>query len=145
MSKRVGIGIIGTGFARRVQIPGFNTCDGAEVVSVASGSLENAKATAEEFGIEHYTTDWRETVGRDDVDLVCITTPPKLHREMTLFAAERGKHILCEKPMAMNVAEAEEMTTAAREAGVMALIDHELRFLPGRRRAYEMLRDGAIG
>jgi len=145
MTKRVGIGIIGTGFARRVQIPAFRTCEGVAIVSVASGSLENARATAEEFGIEHYTSDWRETVSRDDVDLVCITTPPKLHREMTIFAAEHGKHILCEKPMAMNVAEAEEMTDAARNAGVMALIDHELRFLPGRRRAFEMLRDGAIG
>ena len=145
MREPIGIGIIGTGFARRVQIPAFRACDGAEVVSVASGSIENAKATAEEFGIEHFSDDWRETVSRDDVDLVCITTPPKLHREMTLFAAECGKHILCEKPMAMNVAEAEEMTAAARKAGVLALIDHELRFLPGRRQAYEMLREGAIG
>ena len=52
------------------------------------------------------TADWRETIARDDVDLVCITTPPNLHREMTLAAIEHGKHILCEKPMAMNVAEA---------------------------------------
>jgi predicted dehydrogenase len=145
MTDRVGIGIIGTGFARRVQIPGFRTCEGAEIVSVASGSIENARAAAEEFGIEHYTDDWQETVSRDDVDLICITTPPKLHREMTLFAVEKGKHVLCEKPMAMNVAEAEEMTSAARIAGVMALIDHELRFQPGRRRAYQMLREGVIG
>jgi predicted dehydrogenase len=145
MRKSIGIGIIGTGFARRVQIPAFKSCEGAEVVSVASGSIENARATAEEFGIENFTDDWRDTMSRDDVDLVCITTPPGLHREMSLFAAERGKHILCEKPMAMNVAEAEEMTAAARKAGVMALIDHELRFLPGRRKAYAMLREGAIG
>ena len=145
MDKRVGIGIIGTGFARRVQIPGFRSAEGAEVVSVASGSIEHAKATVEEFGISHFTNNWRETVSRDDVDLVCITTPPKLHREMTLFAIKHGKHVLCEKPMAMNVSEAEEMTAAARDASILALIDHELRFLPGRRKAYEMLREGAIG
>ena len=145
MKDRVGIGIIGTGFARRVQIPALRACERARIVSVASGSMENARATAGEFDIAHFTDDWRETVRRDDVDLICITTPPNLHREMTLAAIEHGKHILCEKPMAMNAAEAREMTEAAKSAGVLALIDHELRFQPGRRRAYAMLRDGAIG
>lgn len=145
MAKKVGIGIIGTGFARKVQIPAFSQCANAEIVSVASGSIENAKATAEEFGVGHYTDAWQETVSRDDVHLVCITTPPVLHREMSIFAFEHGKHVLCEKPMAMNVAETEDMTAAAKKAGVLALIDHELRFLPGRQKAFAMLRDGAIG
>src|SRR5215211_3029582 len=100
MSKKVGVAIIGTGFARKVQLPSFAACEDAELVSVASGSLDNARATAEEFGMRHLTDDWRETVSRDDVDLVCITTPPKLHLEMTLFALASGKHVLCEKPMA---------------------------------------------
>lgn len=137
--------MLGTGFARRVQIPAFKACDGAEVVSVASGSMANAKATAEEFGIVHFTDDWRETVAHPDVDLVCITTPPNLHREMVLFALEHSKHVLCEKPMAMNVAEADEMRAAAVDAGVLALIDHELRFQPGRLKGFEMLRAREIG
>ncbi len=141
----VKIGIIGTGFAKNVQIPAFLECDGAEVVSIASGSRTNAEATAKKFGVGHYTDDWRETVGRDDVDLVCITTPPKLHKEMVLFAVEQGKHILAEKPMAMNVAEAEAMASAAKGLGRLMLIDHELRFQPGRQQAWKMLRDGAIG
>jgi predicted dehydrogenase len=145
MKDRVGIGIIGTGFARRVQIPAFQACDGASIVSVASGTIENATATATEFGIPHFTADWRETVERDDVDLVCITTPPKLHREMTLLALQNGKHVLCEKPMAMNAGEAQEMTDAAKSAGILALIDFELRFQPGRQRAYSMIREGVIG
>ena len=141
----VGIGIIGTGFARKVQIPAFLACEKAEIVSVASASLENAKATAEEFGIEHFTADWRETVARPDIDLVCITTPPLFHRDMTLAAIDNGKHVLCEKPMAMNTAEAREMTEAAEKAGVLALIDHELRLLPGRLHAHRLLREKAIG
>jgi predicted dehydrogenase len=145
MAKKVGIGIIGTGFARKVQIPAFLACEDVEVVSIASGSIANAGSTAREFGIGHFTADWRETISRAGVDLVCITTPPVLHREMVLFALEQGKHILCEKPMAMNVAEAEEMTKAAQAAGVLALIDHELRFQPGRLKAFGMLRAGAIG
>ena len=145
MSERVGIGIIGTGFARKVQIPAFKACDGAEIISVASGSIENAKATAEEFGVNHFTADWRETVSQDNVDLVVITTPPDLHLEMTMFAIEKGKHILCEKPMAMNVAEAQKMTDAAKGKPLLALIDHELRFQPGRQKAFEMIRNGEIG
>ena len=145
MAKKVGIGVIGTGFARKVQIPAFRQCENAEIVSVASGSIENAKTTAEEFGIGHFTDVWQETVSRDDVDLVCITTPPNLHHEMSLFAFEHGKHVLCEKPMAMNVTETEEMAAAAANTGVLSLIDHELRFLPGRQKAFAMLREGAIG
>ena len=145
MSKKVGVGIIGTGFARKVQIPAFAACENARLVSVSSGSVENAKATAGELGFEHFSGDWRETVSHDDVDIVVITTPPKLHKEMTLAAIGNDKHILCEKPMAMNVAEAEEMLAASRNANVLALIDHELRFQPGRQKAYDMIRDGAIG
>lgn len=142
---RVGVGVIGTGFARKVQIPAFLRCDGARVVSVSSGNAANAAATAAEFNIEHHSGDWRETVSHADVDLVCITTPPVLHREMVLFAAEHGKHILCEKPMAMNAGEAAEMCDAVSGKPILALIDHELRAQPGRIAARDMIRNGDIG
>ena len=141
----VGIGFIGTGFARTVQMPSFAACKGARLVSVASGSAENAEKAAKEFGLEHFTADWRQTVEHPDVDLVCVTTPPNLHKEMVLAAIANGKHVLAEKPMAMNVAEAKEMTAAAEKAGVLALIDHELRFQHGRRTAWKMMREGLIG
>ncbi|MBA2378361.1 MAG: Gfo/Idh/MocA family oxidoreductase [Blastocatellia bacterium] len=145
MTDTVKIGIIGSGFARKVQIPAFLKCEGAEIVSIASGTLANAQSAAKEFSIEHFTDDWHETVNRKDVDLVCITTPPDLHRDMVIAALENEKHVLAEKPMAMNVVEAEEMAAVARNSDVLALIDHELRFQPGRQRAFQMLRDGAIG
>ena len=145
MKSTVGIGFIGTGFARKVQMPAFAACEGARLVSVSSGSVVNAEAAAAEFSLEHFTGDWRETASHPDVDLVCITTPPNLHREMVLFAIEQGKHVLAEKPMAMNVAASEEMKAAADAAGVLALIDHELRFQPGRQNAWAMMREGAIG
>ena len=145
MKGTVKIGFIGTGFARKVQIPSFLKCEGAEIVSVASGHLENAEATAKEFNIPHFTDDWQDTVSREDVDLICITTPPDTHYEMTLRALELGKHILCEKPMAMNIAEARRMTETAKAEGVLALIDHELRFQKGRQKAFEMLHEGEIG
>ncbi len=143
--KKIGIGFIGTGFARKVQIPCFAECENAEIVSVASANLANAESTAREFNIPHFTGDWRETVANKGVDLVCITTPPNLHFEQTLFAIELGKHILCEKPMAMNVKEAQIMTEKAREKNILALIDHEMRFQSGRQKAFEILRGGEIG
>ena len=145
MKEKIKIGVIGTGFARLTQIPAFVNCEDTEVVSIASASLTNAEKTAADFGIEHATDNWRETVRREDIDLISITTPPNLHHEMTLFAIEHNKHILCEKPMAMNASEAKEMTDKAKEKGLLALIDHELRFLNGRRKAYEMIRAGDIG
>jgi predicted dehydrogenase len=128
-----------------VQIPAFLACEKARVVSVASGHVENAESTAREFGIEHFTDDWRAVVENQNVDLICITTPPNTHFEITLAAIEAGKHVLCEKPMAMSVAEALEMTGKAKGKSLLALIDHELRFQHGRRRAFEMLRNGDVG
>lgn len=145
MKEKIGIGFIGTGFARKVQLPAFKMCENAEIVSIASASLANAESTAKEFNILHWTDNWRETVENKAVDLICITTPPNLHCEQTLYALEHNKHILCEKPMAMNVAEAEKMCQAAKQKGVLALIDHELRFQNGRQKGFEMLRQGIIG
>ncbi|HEV8203387.1 MAG TPA: Gfo/Idh/MocA family oxidoreductase [Pyrinomonadaceae bacterium] len=141
----VGIGIVGTGFARTTQIPGFQDCMGAKVVAIASRSHERGEAIAKEFGIDHVFDDWHELVAHADVDLVSVVTPPSTHMEITLAALENRKAVLCEKPMALNAAEAARMTEKAKAAGVLALIDHELRFLNSRRVMRGMLESGAIG
>ena len=143
--RTIGIGIIGTGFARSTQLPAFRACAGARVVAVASGHRENAERVAREFDIPVAASDWREVVAREDVELVCVTTPPVTHAEMSLAALDAGKAVLCEKPMAMNAGETEAMLRRARASGRLALIDHELRFLPARRRMREMIRGGEIG
>lgn len=143
--KTIGIGIVGAGFARTTQIPGFQNCAGARVVAITSRQRENAARVAQEFGIEHVANDWRELVARDDVDLVSVVTPPATHLEITLAALEQGKAVLCEKPMAMNALEAKRMVEQAHTAGVLALIDHELRFLNSRRKMRAMLQAGDIG
>lgn len=143
--KTIGIGIIGAGFARTTQIPGFRDCMGARVVAIASRNQEHAQSVANEFDIPHVASNWLEVIERDDVNLVSIVTPPKLHCEMVLAALERGKAVLCEKPMAMNADEALAMTDRAKEAGVLALLDHELRCLKSRRTMRAMLHSGAIG
>ena len=141
----IGIGIVGTGFARSTQIPGFRNCTGAKIVAIASHRRERAEAVAKEFGIQHVASDWHELVAHKDVDLVSVVMPPATHMPITLAALEHGKAVLCEKPMAMNAGEALRMTEAAREANVLALIDHELRFLSSRRKMRAMLQSGAIG
>ena len=143
--KTIGIGIVGAGFARTTQIPGFQNCKNARVVAIASRRREHAEQVAQQFGIEHLASDWQELVARNDVDLVSVVTPPATHMEITLAAIEQGKAVLCEKPMAMNAAEAKRMTDRAREAGVLALIDHELRFLNSRKKMRAMLHQGDIG
>jgi predicted dehydrogenase len=143
--KTIGIGIVGAGFARTTQIPGFRNCKGARVVAISSRHREHAASVAAEFGIEHVANDWKDLVVRDDVDLVSVVTPPATHMEITLAALAQRKAVLCEKPMAMNAAEAKRMTDLAREVDALALIDHELRFLSSRRKMRAMLHSGAIG
>src|SRR6267378_3151957 len=113
--KIIGVGIVGAGFARTTQIPGFQNCEGARVVAITSRHREHAESVATEFGIEHVTNDWKDLVARDDVDLVSVVTPPATHMEITLAALEHGKAVLCEKPMAMNAAEARRMTEHAQQ------------------------------
>jgi predicted dehydrogenase len=117
----------------------------ARVVAISSRNVEHAQSVASEFEIENVVADWRDLIGRDDVDLVSIVTPPALHFEMAMAALEQGKAVLCEKPMAMNAEESKRMAEAARSAGVLAIVDHELRFLKSRRTMQAMLRGGAIG
>ena len=145
MKDTIRIGIIGAGFAQTTQIPGFKNCEGARLVAIASARREHAAEVAREFDIPNVESDWRSLVSRDDIDLVSIVTPVVTHYEMTLAALDSGKSVLCEKPMAMNADEARRMADRARDAGVLALIDHELRFLPGRIKMRELIHQGAIG
>lgn len=142
---RIGVGIIGAGFARSTQVPAFRACPGVDVLSLASAHREKAAAAARELGIPHATDDWRDVLAHPGVDLVCISTPPALHKQMALEALAAGKAVLCEKPTALDAAEAEAMLREARAQGRLALLDHELRFLPARQRARELIRGGALG
>ncbi len=143
--QKIRIGIVGAGFARSTQIPGFKNCDGAEIVAIASRHREHAEAVAREFGIANVADSWEELVEREDIDLVSVVTPPSTHMEITLSALTHSKAVLCEKPMAMNSIETQQMTMKARDAGVLALIDHELRFVNSRQTMRAMLHKGAIG
>jgi predicted dehydrogenase len=131
------IGIIGTGWGARVQVPAFRAA-GLEVVAIAGHDSAKTKRIAAESALTSFPN-WRDLVA-SDVDLVTIVTPPSTHREMAIAALRAGKHVLSEKPTAMNVAEAEEMlSVAAEHPQQLALIDHELRFLPAWREARKLV------
>jgi predicted dehydrogenase len=140
------VGFIGSGFARRVQLPGLALVPGARATAVASGRRANAEAVAREFGIPHVFGDGAELAQSADVDLVIVSSTPDTHARFAMAALEAGKHVLCEKPMALDAYEAGQMLNAAvSHPDRVAWIDHELRYEPNRRRARELIRSGAIG
>jgi predicted dehydrogenase len=139
------IGYVGAGWTDRVQIPAF-TLGGLTPQAIASGRIENAQRVAAAHNIPHVYNSWQELVHAPDVDIVSIVTPPDTHKESAVAALQAGKHVICEKPMAMDVGEAEEMFAAAQAApGQLAIIDHELRFHPLRMQMRQMIKDGMIG
>jgi len=138
------IGILGTGWGARVQVPMFREA-GLGVVAIAGFHRDKTRHAAGELNVRPYD-DWREVVNAPDVDLVSIVTPPSEHREMALAALAAGKDVLLEKPTALDAAEAEELAAAAGASGErVALIDHELRFLPSWREARERLAANELG
>ena len=128
------IAIVGTGWGARVQVPTFRQA-GLTVFGIAGHRAERTRQVANELDLLPYD-DWRKLITAAEVDLVSIVTPPSEHREMALAALEAGKHVLLEKPTALDAAEAEELMAAAeRNPDRITLIDHELRFLPSWREA----------
>ncbi|MGH7568825.1 MAG: Gfo/Idh/MocA family protein [Gemmatimonadales bacterium] len=140
------VGVVGTGFARRVQLPALALVPGVTATAITSGRRANAEAVARQFGIPHVCADGIELARSDDVDLVLVSSTPDTHERYAVAALEAGKHVLCEKPMAMNVAEAQAMLTEARRRpGRLAWVDHELRYEPSRRAARDLIARGAVG
>src|SRR5690606_16381140 len=116
MTERIRVGIIGVGWGALVQAPAFQVVPEYELVAICSRTPDRVARAADRLGIAETSTDWREFVRRDDLDLVSICTPTVLHHEQTLAALAAGKHVLGEKPMALNQEQAEEMLQAADES-----------------------------
>lgn len=143
--RRFRIAITGTGFGVRIQAPGFRLSNRFEVVALVGRDSAKTKQIAAEHEIPHAFTDIAEALAAVDVDAVSVAAPPAVHAQHVLAALAAGKHVMCEKPMARNVAEAEAMVSAARAAGVVALIDHELRFHSARATLARLIASGDLG
>ncbi|HKE42502.1 MAG TPA: Gfo/Idh/MocA family oxidoreductase [Casimicrobiaceae bacterium] len=138
------IGIIGLGFGIQVYVPAFRS-EGFEVVAICSRTRDKAEKAATAIGVRDVHTDPLELVARDDLDAVGIATPPGAHRDLTIAALRAGKHVLCEKPFAMDERQAAEMRDAAQGSGRTAMVGHEFRFTPQRAYIKELLDGGYIG
>ncbi|WP_226678481.1 Gfo/Idh/MocA family protein [Mesobacillus jeotgali] len=143
--EKFRVGIIGTGFGAKVHAPMMDHHNGFEVVAVSSVSRGNIEEAQKASGIENVYTDWREMIEKETLDLVVVASAVHLHKEMAAAAFEKGVHVVCEKPMAMDVAETEEMITERDKAGKLGLINHEFRFLPVRMKIKEIMESGKLG
>jgi predicted dehydrogenase len=137
--------LIGTGFGSLVHAPGFARHPAFTLAGVASGTLDNAKRVASEFSAPYATDDWKRMLEEVEADLVSIVTPADQHYPMARAALERGRHVLCEKPFAMNVAEARELAALAGSKGRVNVVNHEFRHYPARETLTRKIREGLLG
>src|SRR3954447_17323486 len=152
MTKALNIGMIGYGFMGRAhsnayrKVNNFFDLEYRPVLkAVCARDAEKAKGFAEKWGYESIETDWRKLLARKDIDAVDICTPNNLHREIAIAAAEAGKAILCEKPLAMNSVEGEEMCRAVEKAKVPNIVWYNYRRVPAVTFAKQIIDSGKLG
>lgn len=150
--KTLNIGMIGYGFMGKAhtnaycQAPRFFQNEYRPVLkALCARNAEKAQVFADNWGYESVETDWRELLKREDIDAVDICVPNNLHKEIAIEAAKAGKMILCEKPLAMNVAEGEEMCAAVEKAGVANMVWYNYRRVPAVTLAKQLIDEGRLG
>lgn len=139
-------GLIGAGdIARKRIAPALRDLPNCNFVSVCRSNFSLAEEFANEFGAKKWFADWRDLLADEEIEAVYIATPVYLHLEQTIAAAEAGKHVLCEKPMALNVAECDKMIAACRANNVKLGIAYYRRFYPVIERIKRIIESGEIG
>jgi predicted dehydrogenase len=152
MAKTLRVGLIGYGFMGKAhsnawrQAPYFFPLKAKVELHTLCGRTPAAvQAARAKLGWQYSTTDWREVVESPLIEIVDISTPNDSHAEIALAAARAGKHVLCEKPLALNVKQAEAMLEAVQKAKVMHMVCHNYRRVPALVQAKKMIAEGAIG
>lgn len=152
MAKTINVGMVGYQFMGKAHSHAwydaarFFDLKAMPVMKAICGRTESAvRKVAQTWGWQSVETDYRKLVARDDIDLVDITTPNNSHKEIAIAAAQAGKHVACEKPLAMNVQEALEMVRAVKRAGVKHMIWHNYRRVPAIALAKQIIGEGRIG
>ncbi|NUQ64439.1 MAG: Gfo/Idh/MocA family oxidoreductase [Pirellulales bacterium] len=143
--EKVRVGLIGSQFISTIHAEALGRVPEAELFAVASPTEDHVRGFARNFGIPHCFTDYRKMLELDELDMVVLGLPNWLHCQATLDAAAAGKHVVCEKPLAMNLREADRMIEACRTAGVKLMYAEELCFAPKYVRLKKLLDDGALG
>ncbi len=143
---KVKVGIIGSQFEADIHAASFQIMpEEAEVVAVASPTPGHAEKLAKKYSIARVFLDYRQMLLEPDIEMVTITAPNSLHAQMTIDIANAGKHVVCEKPLCMTLAEADEMIDTCRRKGVLLAYAEELFFTPKYVKAKEMADQGAFG
>jgi len=141
----IRVGIIGVGWGSLVQAPAFGIVPDYEVVAICSRRPERVAEAAERLGIPETSTDWESFVRRDDLDLISVCTPTGLHHPQTIAALEAGRHVLCEKPLALDETEAASMVAAAESAGRANAVCFEGRWGAEKLPVWELVQQGYLG
>jgi predicted dehydrogenase len=144
MSNKKRIGIIGTGNISHSHMAGYKNLDNVEVVAVCDINEERVKNYAKQYGVEHAFTDYNEIL-KLDLDGVSVTTWNKAHAGATITALKAGKHVLCEKPLAMTVDEALEMQKTAEETGKLLMVGFVMRFEKKAQLLLDLFQKGRFG
>jgi predicted dehydrogenase len=143
---RVRWGLIGCGdIAKKRVAPAFRDSARSELVAVSRAKADLAESFAKQFGAKRWFPDWRDMLRDKEVDAIYIATPVQLHAPQAVAAAEAGKHVLCEKPMALNVAECDEIIAASKANNVKLGIAYYRHFYPVVGRIKEVLESDEIG
>lgn len=144
--KRVNVAVIGCGFiAQTAHIPHLLRIPEAKLVSVADVEPSNLNEVSEKFGITEKFSDYSSVLKSNDADAIVICTPTSTHDQIAINAAEAGKHVFCEKPMASTSVDADLMIKAAKENEVKLMVGHFSRFLPNHIIAKKFVDKGDIG
>ena len=150
--KKLNVGLIGYGFMGRThsnayrRVINFFDVPYDPVLQVVCGLVEDeAKAFAERWGYQSYTTDWRKVIEDENIDVVDICVPNNLHAEIAIAAAQAGKAICCEKPLALDAAQGEKMVKAVEKAGVANVVSFNYRRVPAVTLAKQLIDDGRLG
>lgn len=145
MNKKIKWGILGPGNIAHKFATGFDAVEEGELYAVGSRTIENANVFADKFDIPNRYGSYEELVADPDVDAIYVATPHPFHKEHTILSLNAGKAVLCEKPMAVNAMEAQEMVDCARKNNVFLMEAMWTRFLPIFLRVEEWINQGLIG
>jgi predicted dehydrogenase len=143
--ERIKVGVIGTGFIGPAHIEALRRLGSVEVVALAECSRDVAKSKAETLGIEKFYGDYKELLKNEDIQSVHICSPNYLHYEMAKEALAVDKHVICEKPLTISVAEAEELVELADKTGLVNAVNFNIRYYPLMRQVRTMVEKGDMG
>src|ERR1700736_3608507 len=143
--RKIKTAVLGTGFMGRVHTEGIRRLGNVEIAAIAGSSDEKAKKFAVEVGVDRSTGDYKTLLKDPEIEAVHVCTPNALHFPMAKAALEAGKHVLCEKPLAMSAAEAEEMVKLARAKNLANCTFHNLRYYPMVQHLRRLRESGELG